>query len=236
MSVPKLFEFRGEMQPVSIIAETVGVSTRAIYDRLRKGMALDAPAIRCGNHKRAPTTYDYNGEQLTCKEISERTGIYERTLRSRLHYGRPLEAPLARNRRSVVELVTSEPDAPLATPTQRRLQDEVPPCFLDPARPFAEDHECKRLIAKYGPMTLEEVGHLFGVTRERVRQIEALALGKLKNRRSDANVQSMIECADELASMRKVHHYDNPSIQGEFYMSAPSVIPSNGKSARRRSA
>jgi RNA polymerase primary sigma factor len=31
------------------------------------------------------------------------------------------------------------------------------------------------------PQTLERVGKLFGVTRERVRQIEARALEKLKN-------------------------------------------------------
>jgi len=31
------------------------------------------------------------------------------------------------------------------------------------------------------PRTLEEVGHMFGVTRERIRQIEAKALKKLRN-------------------------------------------------------
>ncbi len=32
------------------------------------------------------------------------------------------------------------------------------------------------------PMTLEECGQVFGVTRERIRQIEAKALRKLRNR------------------------------------------------------
>lgn len=35
---------------------------------------------------------------------------------------------------------------------------------------------------RVAPMTLEEVGVVLGVTRERVRQIEAAALRKLKSR------------------------------------------------------
>ena len=47
------------------------------------------------------------------------------------------------------------------------------------------------IMARYGigdgrPKTLEEVGQSFGVTRERIRQIEAKALRSLK-RRSNRN-------------------------------------------------
>lgn len=50
---------------------------------------------------------------------------------------------------------------------------------------FLDDNERRIIRLRFGmetgePMTLEEVGRKFGITRERVRQIEAKALGKLK--------------------------------------------------------
>ncbi len=43
------------------------------------------------------------------------------------------------------------------------------------------------------PRTLEEVGRAFGVTRERIRQIEAKTLAKL---RSCGDSQRLRECLD----------------------------------------
>lgn len=50
------------------------------------------------------------------------------------------------------------------------------------------DREAKILELRYGlvdgkPRTLEEVADIFGVTRERVRQVEAKAIKKLRKRK-----------------------------------------------------
>lgn len=56
------------------------------------------------------------------------------------------------------------------------------------------DREKKVLSCRYGigginTMTLEEVGKMFEVTRERVRQIEARALSKLRKRARLVNLK-----------------------------------------------
>ncbi|NMB56761.1 RNA polymerase sigma factor RpoD [Candidatus Beckwithbacteria bacterium] len=60
------------------------------------------------------------------------------------------------------------------------------------------DREAKVLKMRFGldgrrPMTLEEVGSEFGVTRERIRQIEAKALRKLKHPSRRKKLQDFLE-------------------------------------------
>ena len=52
---------------------------------------------------------------------------------------------------------------------------------------------CTWVACNYGPFTLEEVGEMMGVTRERIRQIEARTLAKLKAIREAQCLQEYLE-------------------------------------------
>jgi RNA polymerase primary sigma factor len=69
---------------------------------------------------------------------------------------------------------------------------------LDEVLAALSEREAKVLKMRFGlggkrPMTLEEVGREFGVTRERIRQIEAKALRKLKHPSRRKKLQDFLE-------------------------------------------
>ena len=51
---------------------------------------------------------------------------------------------------------------------------------VDEASRYEDDPVCRLLVHRFGPMTLAEIGDALGITRERVRQIEAKALPRLR--------------------------------------------------------
>jgi hypothetical protein len=54
--------------------------------------------------------------------------------------------------------------------------------LIDSTTPWEQDYKCQYIVACHpGGLTLEQISSLLCVTRERVRQIEASALRKLKN-------------------------------------------------------
>lgn len=129
---------------------------------------------------------EVNGETRTLAEWSRVTGLSYATISNRLRAG--MSPHLALSSERFVRAATRY-DQLREHPEQAR--DMTPEEILAlreryPVRwdlPYDDDEACQRFVADHpNGATLGEIGALYGVTRERIRQIEAAALRKLKRR------------------------------------------------------
>ena len=127
-----------------------------------------------------------NGHEPTPKEIADRLGITVDRVREILRISQDpvsLETPIGEEEDSHLGDFIPDEDAPApAEAASRTLLKEQLSEILGTLTPREE----KVLRLRFGledgrPRTLEEVGKEFDVTRERIRQIEAKALRKLRH-------------------------------------------------------
>ncbi len=128
---------------------------------------------------------DY-GREPSIDEIAEKMGITPEKVQNIQRIAKEpisLEAHVGEEEDSSLGDFISDPNA--LTPHEYMLQEMVKQT-LDEVLETLTDREEKVLRLRYGLFdgknhTLEEVGREFGVTRERIRQIEAKALRKLRS-------------------------------------------------------
>jgi RNA polymerase primary sigma factor len=126
------------------------------------------------------------GREPTPEEIAEEVELEPDRVREIFKIAQEvtsLEAPVGEDQESFLgDFIPDENTlSPVDAASKQLLKDH-----LDDVLATLSDREARVLKLRFGlegskQMTLEEVGKVFGVTRERIRQIEAKALRKLKH-------------------------------------------------------
>ena len=126
------------------------------------------------------------GRDPTVEEIAEELGVSSKKVERTIKVSqRPLslEMPVGEEDDSFLGDFIEDSDAPSPTDqaSQQLLRDQIDNIFVS-----LTPREVRILQLRFGLVdgysyTLEEVGKKFGVTRERIRQIEAQALGRLRH-------------------------------------------------------
>jgi RNA polymerase primary sigma factor len=126
------------------------------------------------------------GREPTPEEIGDQLDIDAERVREIFKIAQEvtsLEAPVGEDQESILgDFIPDERElSPIDQASKQLLKDH-----LDEVLSTLSDREARVLKLRFGlegnkQMTLEEVGRVFGVTRERIRQIEAKALRKLKH-------------------------------------------------------
>lgn len=137
------------------------------------------------------------GREPTPEEIAEQMELAPDKIRDIIKISQKttsLETPIGDDEDSYLgDFIPDESQPSPYDATSRRLLKEN----IDEVLSSLSDREAKVLKMRFGlgykPMTLEEVGKKFGVTRERIRQIEAKALRKLKHPSKRKQLQDYLD-------------------------------------------
>jgi transcriptional regulator with XRE-family HTH domain len=126
------------------------------------------PALTIGEELFGWRVVGHRGHAVICECLS--CGVVRRREKRKVVMGEPC--------RCVSDGELGSPERAAATERRRALQN-VPAINID--LDWDEDATARRLVRERGPLTLEEIAAACGLSRERVRQIEAKAFADAKN-------------------------------------------------------
>jgi RNA polymerase primary sigma factor len=180
-----------ETKGIKFISYAVWWIRQAILQALaEQSRIVRVPLNRAGTlhriGKRSSALQQELGREPTVEEIADGLDISEEEVAKTLSISQShlsLDAPLTPGEDN--KLIDYLPDTQNASPDQetfeRALTDSV-----EEVLSTLKDREAKILRLYFGldgqePMTLEEIGSMMGITRERVRQIKEKALARLRH-------------------------------------------------------
>lgn len=133
------------------------------------------------------------GRAPDVNEISKRTGLEQDeidTIQQLLRKTYSFDSPISGNSELLLGDVLEDSGnvSPVFSIHENNLRKDMIEWLK-----ILKDNERRILVLRFGlegnePQTLEEIGRGFGLTRERVRQIEAVALGKIRERMGQAGL------------------------------------------------
>jgi len=165
-----------------------------IRQSIGRGIADKARTIRLPSHlvdtmavlsKASATMLKTLGREPTAAELAEETGMTEERVLLALHAGPDLvslSVSIGEDDAELGDLVADDSaDSPFEMASRSLARDDLQHLLA-----YLNQREREILSLRFGlegqhPLTLDEVGRLFNVTRERIRQIEAKALTKLRH-------------------------------------------------------
>jgi RNA polymerase primary sigma factor len=137
------------------------------------------------------------GREPTPEEIAKKMALPVSKVRMMLEVAREpvsLEIPVGEEPGSVLgDFIAGNSTSPGESTAHKNLQEHIEE-MLSTLTPREEKIIRMRFgIGEKADHTLEEVGHIYNITRERIRQIEALALKKLKHPRRSKILRTFID-------------------------------------------
>ena len=117
------------------------------------------------------------------QDVGEFGGAFKATTNLAKEFpGRVLDAPISEDDATAFGEIVGDEEAltPFELLRDKNLRDEISDLLS-----VLDDREKRIIFSRFGldggkPRTLEEVGKRFGVTRERIRQLQNIALSKLR--------------------------------------------------------
>lgn len=173
--------------------------TRAIADQART-IRIPVHMVETINRLKKVTRKlsQTHGRKPTEDEIAESMEVSVEKLREIIKVAQEpisLETPIGKEEDSRLSdfIEGTDGETPVESVTQELLRDD-----LDEVLKTLSEREREVLALRFGlgdgnPRTLEEVGQYFNVTRERIRQIEAKALRKLRHPNRNRRLREYIE-------------------------------------------